>query len=81
MPRIGNPRPARVHRRPVRPGGSTVEYDTEDSCRLTLGAWSWPGLAGLLLTFDADITDIEPPELRQALHSLHNRIRKGLTDD
>lgn len=66
---------------PFAPGGSTVEYDTEDSCRLTLGAWSWPGLAGLLLTFDADITDIEPPELRQALHSLHNRIRKGLTDD
>ncbi|WP_406740634.1 helix-turn-helix transcriptional regulator [Streptomyces atratus] len=66
---------------PFAPGGSTVEYGTEDSCRLTLGAWSWPGLAGLLLTFDADITDIEPPELRQALHSLHNRIRKGLTDD
>jgi predicted DNA-binding transcriptional regulator YafY len=62
------------------PGGSTVEYDTETSCRLTLGAWSWAGLAGLLLTFDADITDIEPPELRQALHSLRIRISKGLSD-
>ncbi|WP_214324887.1 helix-turn-helix transcriptional regulator [Nonomuraea sediminis] len=63
------------------PGGSTVEYDTETTCRLTLGAWSWPGLAGLLLTFDADITDIEPAELRQALHSLRTRISKGLGPD
>ncbi|SDM60925.1 helix-turn-helix transcriptional regulator [Nonomuraea jiangxiensis] len=60
------------------PGGSTVEYDTETTCRLTLGAWSWPGLAGLLLTFDADITDIEPAELRQALHSLRTRISRGV---
>lgn len=63
------------------PGGSTVRYDTETTCRLTLGAWSWPGLAGLLLTFDADITDIEPAELRQALRSLRTRIAKGLRPD
>ncbi|MFD0902461.1 helix-turn-helix transcriptional regulator [Actinomadura sediminis] len=60
------------------PGGSTVEYRTHGSCRLTLGAWSWPGLAGLLLTFDADITDIEPAELRGALRSLRTRIGEGL---
>jgi predicted DNA-binding transcriptional regulator YafY len=60
------------------PGGSTVEHDTDSSCRLTLGAWSWAGLAGLLLTFDADLTSIEPAELRQALRSLHTRIDKGL---
>ncbi|MFF4190459.1 helix-turn-helix transcriptional regulator [Nonomuraea sp. NPDC001831] len=60
------------------PGGSTVEHRTESTCRLTLGAWSWPGLAGLLLTFDADLTDIEPAELRQALHSLRTRISRGL---
>ncbi|MGP3918231.1 helix-turn-helix transcriptional regulator [Nonomuraea sp. 10N515B] len=60
------------------PGGSTVEHDTDSSCRLTLGAWSWAGLAGLLLTFDADVTDIEPAELRQALHSLRTRIDEGL---
>lgn len=60
------------------PGGSTVAYDTETSCRLTLGAWSWAGLAGLLLTFDADITQIEPTQLRQALHTLRNRIGRGL---
>ncbi|MFD9478749.1 MULTISPECIES: helix-turn-helix transcriptional regulator [Streptomyces] len=60
------------------PGGSTVEHDTDSSCRLTLGAWSWAGLAGLLLTFDADVTDIEPAELRRALRSLHTRIDEGL---
>ncbi|MFH8493763.1 helix-turn-helix transcriptional regulator [Streptomyces coeruleorubidus] len=60
------------------PGGSTVEPDTDSRCRLTLGAWSWAGLAGLLLTFDADITDIEPAELRQALRSLRTRIDEGL---
>ncbi|MGC9381741.1 helix-turn-helix transcriptional regulator [Streptomyces sp. MH13] len=60
------------------PGGSTVEYATDTSCRLTLGAWSWAGLAGLLLTFDADLTDIEPAELRQALRSLRTRIDEGL---
>lgn len=60
------------------PGGSTVEYDTDSSCRLTLGAWSWAGLAGLLLTFDADITGIEPAELREALRALRTRIDEGL---
>ncbi|TDE56688.1 WYL domain-containing protein [Nonomuraea mesophila] len=60
------------------PGGSTVEHHTGSSCRLTLGAWSWAGLAGLLLTFDADLTDIEPAELRQALRSLRTRIDEGL---
>ncbi|MDR8409688.1 WYL domain-containing protein [Nonomuraea sp. 3-1Str] len=60
------------------PGGSTVEHDTDSSCRLTLGAWSWAGLAGLLLTFDADVTGIEPEELRQALRSLRTRIDEGL---
>ena len=60
------------------PGGSTVEHETDSNCRLTLGAWSWAGLAGLLLTFDADLTDIEPAELRQALRSLRTRIDEGL---
>lgn len=59
------------------PGGSTVEHHTEGSCRLTLGAWSWAGLAGLLLTFDADIADVEPAELREALHTIRDRIDRA----
>ena len=60
------------------PGGSTVERHADDSCRLTLGAWSWAGMAGLLLTFDADITDAEPEDLRDALRFIRTRIDKGL---
>ncbi|NJP93900.1 hypothetical protein HCN51_31435 [Nonomuraea sp. FMUSA5-5] len=44
------------------PGGSTVEQVTPATCRLTLGAWSWPGPAGL----------------RQALHALRTRITTAL---
>ncbi len=62
------------------PGGSTVEHHTEDSCRLTLGAWSWSGVAGLLLTFDANITEIEPAELRHALRAIRDRIDHGLPE-
>lgn len=61
------------------PGGSTVDQVSDNSCRLTLGAWSWPGLAGLLLTFDADLTDVEPRELRLALQSLSSRIDRAVT--
>lgn len=60
------------------PGGSTVEYHSEDSCRLTLGAWSWVGVAGLLITFDADITDVDPAELRSALRCIRVRINNEL---
>lgn len=60
------------------PGGSTVEHHTEDSCRLTLGAWSWAGLAGLFLTFDADMTDVEPAELSQALQAIRSRVDRAL---
>lgn len=60
------------------PGGSTVEHRTDDSCRLTLGAWSWAGMAGLFLTFDADISEVEPAELRQAMRTIHDRIDIGV---
>lgn len=45
------------------PGGSVVEHLDATRTRLTLGAWSWAGVAGLLATFDADIEIIEPDEL------------------
>ncbi|GLY15570.1 DeoR family transcriptional regulator [Kineosporia sp. NBRC 101677] len=60
------------------PGGSTVEQLTEASCRLTLGAWSWAGIAGLMLTFDADLSDLEPLELREAFASLRARTGRAL---
>lgn len=56
------------------PGGSLVESLGEARCRLTLGGWSWPGVAGLYATFDADLRDVEPAELRAALHALGERF-------
>ena len=55
------------------PGGSVVEYVTPTCTRITLGAWSWGGIAGLLATFDADVTDVEPAELRTACRTLARR--------
>ncbi|MEV5888854.1 helix-turn-helix transcriptional regulator [Nonomuraea fuscirosea] len=57
------------------PGGSVIEYVTPTRTRITLGAWSWAGIAGLLATFDADITDIEPAELKDACRILARRYR------
>jgi predicted DNA-binding transcriptional regulator YafY len=64
------------------PGGSVVEYVTATQARITLGAWSWAGIAGLLATFDADITIIEPDELKTACRTLAGRYhRAGQPDD
>ncbi|GIG53896.1 helix-turn-helix transcriptional regulator [Demequina activiva] len=38
--------------------------------RVTLGSWSWAGLAALLLRFDAALTDVEPAPLREAFARL-----------
>ena len=50
-----------------------MEYVAPDRTRLTLGAWSWAGVAGILATFDADIEIVEPEELRDACHDLAAR--------
>ncbi|MEV0250798.1 WYL domain-containing protein [Nocardia sp. NPDC050712] len=55
------------------PGGSVVEHLDARHCRLTLGAWSWAGIAGILATFDADLTEVQPPELVDACHRLVRR--------
>jgi predicted DNA-binding transcriptional regulator YafY len=43
-----------------------VEELADGRCRLTSGSWSWPALAASLGRFDADIEQVEPPELRAA---------------
>ncbi|WP_280246205.1 helix-turn-helix transcriptional regulator [Nocardia abscessus] len=55
------------------PGGSVVEHLDTEHCRLTLGAWSWAGVAGLLATFDAELTDLHPPQLVHACRRLTRR--------
>ncbi|MGA5096066.1 helix-turn-helix transcriptional regulator [Streptomyces lavendulocolor] len=55
------------------PGGSVVEHLDDEHCRLTLGAWSWAGIAGILATFDAELTDVRPGELVRACRRLAHR--------
>ncbi|MGW6832181.1 helix-turn-helix transcriptional regulator [Streptomyces sp. NPDC054949] len=55
------------------PGGSVVEHIDTDYCRLTLGAWSWAGIAGILATFDTELTELHPPELVHACRRLTRR--------
>ena len=55
------------------PGGSVVEHLDADHCRLTIGAWSWAGVAGILATFDTDLAEVKPPELVHACRRLMRR--------
>lgn len=59
------------------PGGSVVEHVSDGKTRLTLGAWSWAGIAGLLATFDADIDDVQPNELKAACATLAGRYQRA----
>lgn len=56
------------------PGGSVVAPIGRDHCRLTIGGWSWAGVAGLLITFDTDLTDVGPPELTHAFATIRRRL-------
>ncbi|MFI9528666.1 helix-turn-helix transcriptional regulator [Micromonospora rosaria] len=49
-------------------------------CRLTLGSWSWPGLAAAIGRFDADIEVVGPPELRAAFAHLARRYARAAAD-
>lgn len=57
------------------PGGAVVEYVSDATCRLTMGAWSWIGLAGLFITFAADMAEVEPQQLREAFAQVRARLR------
>lgn len=59
------------------PGGSVVAYVSPTQTKITVGAWSWAGVAGLLATFDADFTDPEPEELKEACRNLAQRYRRA----
>ncbi|MGW1208099.1 helix-turn-helix transcriptional regulator [Streptomyces sp. NPDC002499] len=46
-------------------------------CRLTLGSWSWTGLAAAIGRFDTDIEVIGPPELASAFGDLAVRYAQA----
>ncbi|WTW99963.1 WYL domain-containing protein [Streptomycetaceae bacterium NBC_01309] len=52
---------------------AVVEELGADRCRITLGSWSWTGLAAAFGRFDADIEVIGPPELAAAFALLAAR--------
>ncbi|MFJ7072197.1 helix-turn-helix transcriptional regulator [Streptomyces sp. NPDC098781] len=52
----------------------TVEVLGPARCRLTLGSWSWTGLAAALGRFDADIEVVGPRELSDAFARLATRF-------
>lgn len=54
-------------------GDGTARMLGDTSTRVTLGSWSWTGLAASLGRFDADITDVEPEALRDAFAVLARR--------
>ncbi|MCF2527229.1 helix-turn-helix transcriptional regulator [Yinghuangia soli] len=55
-------------------GDAVVEPVAADRCRLTLGSWSWTGLAAAIARFDADIEAVTPPELAAAFARIATRF-------
>ena len=54
-------------------GEGTVEDLGPHRCRLTAGSWSWVSLAAAMGRFDADIHEVEPPQLAHAFAQLARR--------
>jgi predicted DNA-binding transcriptional regulator YafY len=61
-------------------GDGVVEELGPNRCRLTLGSWSWPGLAASIGRFDADIEIIGPAELKAAFAHLARRYANAAAD-
>ncbi len=55
-------------------GDGVLEPVGPGRCRLTLGSWSWVGLAAAFARFDADLTEAGPPELAEAFALLSRRL-------
>lgn len=60
-------------------GDGAVESLDDDQCRVRLGAWSWAGVAASMLRFDAALSDVEPPELVDAMRTLAGRLSDAVS--
>jgi predicted DNA-binding transcriptional regulator YafY len=58
-----------------------IEDAGDDRCRLTLGSWSWAGLAATIARYDADIEVVGPAELAGAFTRLAQRFARAAGDD
>ncbi|OMH36939.1 YafY family protein [Tersicoccus sp. Bi-70] len=57
---------------PYLPDGAVEALDAQ-TCRVRMGAWSWPGLAASFAQLDADVEVVEPPDLVEAFRDLARR--------
>ncbi|MFE7033955.1 helix-turn-helix transcriptional regulator [Streptomyces sp. NPDC057621] len=57
-----------------------VEALGPERCRVTLGSWSWVGLAATIGRFDADIEVVGPAELKDAFAQLARRYTDAAAD-
>jgi predicted DNA-binding transcriptional regulator YafY len=53
-----------------------VEALGPDRCRLTLGAWSWVGVAAAVARYDTDVLAVSPPALADAFRALSERFAR-----
>jgi len=55
-------------------GEGTAEAIDDGHTRVSLGSWSWTGLAASISRFDADVSDVHPPQLAEAFETLARRF-------
>lgn len=60
-------------------GDGVVESLGPDRCRVSMGSWSWIGLATSIGRFDAPIADVRPAELAGAFAHLARRFSSAAT--
>ncbi|GAA2611949.1 WYL domain-containing protein [Dactylosporangium fulvum] len=58
-------------------GQAIVEVVTPERCRVTMGSWSWTGLAAWFGMFDVDLEIVGPAELRSAAEMLAGRFARA----
>ncbi|WP_350350500.1 YafY family protein [Microbacterium sp. A8/3-1] len=73
---------SRMPAREVAPflGDGTVEELDEQSCRITVGSWSWVGVVASVARFDAPFEVVGPEELREAVGMLAGRFAAAVDD-
>jgi predicted DNA-binding transcriptional regulator YafY len=61
-------------------GDGTLEELDEESCRITVGSWSWVGVVASVARFDAPFEVVGPEELREATGVLAGRFAAAVDD-
>ena len=62
---------------PYLPADAVVEASGPGRVRITLGSWSWTGLAAVFAAFVVDFTVEGPSQLRDAVAALTDRLRRA----